>query len=152
MTNGKAVGPYSIPIFLLKILSEHIATTLRDIINDSFSNGKFPDMMNLAKVIPLYEKTSPDNPSNYVPISLLSVFSKITKTLMHTRLYNFLEQHNFLYSLQFGFRKKNSTLRRCINKLTESIEKTIDDGMYGCGVFIDLQKAFDTVKHSILLK
>ena len=96
-------GPYSIPIFLLKILSEHIAAPLWDIINDSFSNGIFPDMMKLAKVIPLYKKNSPEDPSNYRPISLLSVFSKITEKLMHTRLYNFLEQHNVLYSLQFGF-------------------------------------------------
>ena len=122
MTNGKAVEPYSILIFLLKILSEHIATPLCDIINDSFSNGIFPDMMKLAKVIPLYKKNSPEDPSNYRPISLLSVFSKITEKLMHTRLYNFLEQHNVLYSLQFGFRSKNSTLHALIS-LTESIKK-----------------------------
>ena len=101
------IGPYSIPIFLLKILSEHIATPLCDIINDSFSNGIFPGMMKLAKVVPLYENNSPEDPSNYRPISLLSVLSKITEKLMHTRLYNFLEQHNVLYSLQFGFRSKH---------------------------------------------
>ena len=151
MTNGKAVGPYSIPIFVLKILSEHKAAPLCDIINYSFSNGIFPDMMKLAKVIPLYKKNSPEDPSNYRPISLLSVFSKITEKLMHTRFYNFLEQHNVLYLLQFGFRRKNSTLHALIS-LTESIKKTIDNGMYGCEVFIDLQKAFDTVNHSILLK
>ena len=79
MTNRKAVGPHSIPIFLLKILSEHIhvAIPLCDIINDSFSNRIFPDMMKLAKVIPLYKKNSPEDSSNYRPIqSLLSVFSK----------------------------------------------------------------------------
>ena len=92
-TNGKAVGPYSIPIFLLKILSEHIAIPLCNIINDSFLNGIFPDMMKLAKVIPLHKENSPEDPSNYRPISLLSVFSKITEKLMHARLYNFLEQH-----------------------------------------------------------
>ena len=100
MTSGKAVGPCSFPIFLLKKLSELIATPLCDIINDAFSNGIFP----------LYKKNLAEDPSNYRPISLLSVFSKITEKLMYTGLYNFLEQHNVLYSLHFGFRSKNSTL------------------------------------------
>ena len=151
MKNGKAIGPYSIPVFLLKILSEHISIPLCEIINDSFSSGIFPDLMKLAKVIPLYKKNSPEDPSNYRPISLLSVFSKIVEKLMHTRLNNFLEIHNVLHPFQFGFRSKHSTLHALIS-LTESIKKTIDDGMFGCGVFIDLQKAFDTVNHSILLR
>ena len=151
MKSGKAVGPYSIPIFLLKILCEHIAIPLCDIINNSFSSGVFPDMMKLAKVIPLYKKDSPEVASSYRPISLLSVFSKIFEKLMHSRLYKFFEKCDILHSLQFGFRSKHSTLHALIS-MTESIKKTIDDGVYGCGVFIDLQKAFDTVNHSILLK
>ena len=70
---------------------------------------------------------------------------------MHFRIYKFFEKCDILHSLQFGFRSKHSTLRALIS-MTESIKKTIDDGMYGCGVLIDLQKAFDTVKQSILLE
>ena len=84
MKNGKAIGPYSIPVYLLKIMSEYIAVPLCDIINDSFSSGVFPNLMKLAKVIPLYKKSSPENPNSYRPISLLSVFSKIIEKLMHT--------------------------------------------------------------------
>ena len=70
---------------------------------------------------------------------------------MHKRPYDFLEMNNVLYSLQFGFRKKHSTSHTLIN-VTEKIRNTIDNGKYGCGVFIDLKKAFDTVNHSTLLK
>ena len=143
MKNGKAIGPYSIPVYLLKILSEYIAVPLCDIINDSFSY-----LMKLAKVIPFYKKSSPEEPTNYRSISLLSVF--IIEKLMHTRRYTFLEKYDILHSVKFGFRSKHSTLHALISP-TESVKKTIDDGMFGCGVFTDLQKRFDTVNHSILL-
>ena len=107
---GKAVGPHSIPIYLLKIISEYIAVPLCDIVNESFSSGIFPDMMKLTKVMPLYKKNSPEVPSNYRPISLLSVFSKIVEKLMHERLYSFLEKYDIIHSLQFGFCTKPSTL------------------------------------------
>ena len=120
LKSGKTVGPHSIPIYLLKIPSEYIAVPLCDIVNESLSSGIFPDMMKLAKVIPLYKKNSPEVPSNYRPISLLSVFSKIVEKLTHKRLYSFLEKYDILHSLQFGLRCKHSTLHALIS-LTESV-------------------------------
>ena len=77
-------------------------------------------------------------------ISLLSIFDKIIEKLMHKRLYAFLEQHDILCKNQFGFRKGYLT----VYALIEIIEKTkysIDQGKFGCGVFVDLKKAFDIV-------
>ena len=119
MKNGKTIGPYSIPVYLLKILSEYIAAPFCDIINDSFSSGVFPDLMKLAKVVPLYKKSSPENPNNYEPISFLFVFSKIVEKL--TWLHTYLEKHNILHSLQFGFRSKHRTLHALIS-LTGSVK------------------------------
>ena len=69
---------------------------------------------------------------------------------MHKRLYSFLQQHDILYKNQFGFRKNNSTTFALLD-LTEQIKESIDNKKYGCGVFIDIRKAFDTVNHDILL-
>ena len=55
------------------------------------------------------------------------------------------------YNLQFGFRQQHSTSHALIN-IIENIRKALDDGNIGCGVFADLQKAFDTVDHQVLLE
>ena len=68
---------------------------------------------------------------------------------MFNRVYKFLEEQNSIYNLQFGFRKKHSTVHALI-EITESIRKALDNKKYACGVFIDLQKTFDTVNHLIL--
>ena len=108
LKTGKSIGPNSIPIKLLKILSPHISSPLSQIVNESFLSGIFPEKLQLAKVIPLFRKGCPMMVSNYRPISLLSVFSKISEKLMYKRLYNFLELNTILYNLQFGFRASHS--------------------------------------------
>ena len=69
---------------------------------------------------------------------------------MYRRLYRFLEHHKVLYSLQFGFRE-NHSIDHALVSLTEAVRNTLDNKRLGCGIFIDLQKAFDTVNHRILL-
>ena len=69
---------------------------------------------------------------------------------MYKRLYTFLNKNNVIHNLQFRFRQQYSTAHALIN-ITENIRKAADDGNIGCGVFADLEKAFDTVDHQILL-
>ena len=69
---------------------------------------------------------------------------------MYKRLCAFLINNTITYNLQFGFRQQYSTSHALIN-ITENTTTALDDGNIGSGVFEDLQKAFDTVDHQILL-
>ena len=77
---------------------------------------------------------------------MLSNVEKILEKLMYTCL----SSNNIIYNLQLGFRQQYSTSRVLVN-ITENIRKALDGGNIGCGVFVDLQKAFDIVDHQILL-
>ena len=69
---------------------------------------------------------------------------------MHNSLCKFLNDSNVIYPLQLGFGQKCTTSFSLIH-LTETIKEALDQGKYGCGIFVDLQKAFDTVDHNILM-
>ena len=112
--------------------------------------GIFPSVLKTSKVVPVFKKDSKLNYSNYRPISLLSNIEKILEKLMYKRLYTFLDNNSIIYDLQFGFRQQYSTSHALIN-ITKNIRKALDNRNIGCAVFIDLQKAFDTVDHLMLL-
>ena len=120
-----------------------------DLFNLSFKTGVFPSVLKTAKVIAVFKKDSKFNYSNYRPIPLLSNIEKILEKLMYRRLYTFLNNKNIICDLQFGFRQQYSASHALIN-ITENMRKALDDGNICCDVFVDLQKAFDTVDHQIL--
>ena len=112
--------------------------------------GVFPSVLKIAKVVPVFKKDSKLDYSNHCPISLLSNNENILEKLMYMRQYTFLDIKYMIYDLQFEFRQQYSTSHVSIN-ITENIRKALDDGNIGCGVFVDFQKAFDSVDHQILL-
>ena len=148
---NKSNGPQSIPNEILKSISEIISAPLTNICNQIFTSGIYPDKLKLAKVIPIYKKDSKSIAANYRPISLLSNINKIFEKLIHKRVYSFLEQNKCIYNMQFGFRKKHST-NDALMSITEKIKSAVKNKDIAVGVFVDLQKAFDTVNHNILLK
>ena len=134
---NKASGPSSIPLKLLKVVVDLILIPLCHIINMSFSTGIFPDLLKIAKVLPLHKGGSTLDPNNFRPISLLSIFDKIIEKIMHKRPFELLEFHNILFDKQFGVRKNNSTIY-ALMEITEKRKETIDGGKFDCGTFIDL--------------
>ena len=114
LQDGKAAGPYSIPVKLLKTISHQISMPFCVIVYDCSLSEIFPNKLKIAKVITLYKKDSRDNPTNYHPISLLSVFSKLIEKNMYKRPYSFHDSCSILHPLQFDFRKKHSTLHALI--------------------------------------
>ena len=150
LNHNKSTGDFSIPRQVFESIPDTLAEVLQLLINLSFETGIFPSSLKTVKVI-FKNKGSNQDVNNYRPISLLSNIEKIFEKLVYSRLLSFLDLHDILSSRQFGFRKKHSTMLALIS-LTEEIRRSLDSGQFSCGVFIDLQKAFDTVDHKILLR
>ncbi len=104
-----------------------------------------------AKVIPIHTKKGKYLAGNYRPISLLSIFGKPFEKTMHIWLYSFITKYRILYDLQFGFRNNLSTTLAIID-IVERIRGTLDKGEKALGIYLNLQKAFDTVDHHILIQ
>ena len=117
----------------------------------SFTSDVFPSALKIPKVVPVHRKDSKLDFSNYRAISFSSNLDKILEKLIHTIIYKFFNNNsNLFYPLLFSFRKNYSTTH-ALTSLTETIRKCLDEGKFACGIFVDLQKAFDMVEHNILL-
>ena len=88
--------------------------------------------------------------SNFRPISVLPIFSKILERAVHGMVYKYLQEHKLLSSHQSGFRPLHSTAS-CLTHVTNTLLHNIDKGCITGLVFLDLSKAFDTLDHQILL-
>ena len=128
-------------------LAPHIAHN----INLSLKYAIIPTDMKTAKVTPIYKDGEKCQFTNYRPISVLPIISKILEHCVYTQLIDHLEHHNLLSSKQFGFRKKRSTESACVIFL-DHIHRAMDNSKLTGALFVDLSKAFDTVSHSSILE
>ena len=148
---SKASGPFSIPSKLLKLFKDIFTVPITAIVNKSLVEGVFPDLLKSAIVHPIFKKNDKKQCANYRPISLLSNLGKLFERVMYDRIELFLNDFDLIYKNQFGFRKKHSTSHALIS-IVEQIRNNLDKKIFSCAVFVDLEKAFDTVNHIILLQ
>jgi len=109
-------------------------------------NGIVPDILKIAKIIPIYKKGDHQEPSNYSPISFLSVFDKMLEKIVYKKLYSFFEKNDIFYRYKFGFPDNHSTSLALL-EVVDSCYKSLDGKNKILGIYLDLQKAFETVDH-----
>ena len=145
MKNSSA-GWDEIPVYVKNKYIYVYIEPLTHIIDKSFKEGIFPSKLNYW----IFKSGDSSKITNYRPISVSSIFSKVFEKVMYNHISDVIEFVNVLYKYQFGFRQWHST-QQAIITLVNEITSSLGTGDLVIGVFLDLKKVFDTVNHKILL-
>ena len=146
---NKSKGPVEIPAIVYKKLCITLSHSLSQLFRKIFQTANFPNDWKQAIISPLFKKGDKCHVTNYKPVSLLSIASKILERIIFRRLYD--HYHSCFHAAQFGFRKRRSTILQLIiflQKVYQGIESQHDVDI----IFTDYSKAFDRVDHGMLLK
>ena len=148
INEDKATGPDKIPAVLLKNCATNISASLCDLFNKSLSSGLLPKEWKLSNICPIPKKSPHHEVSNYRPISLLSLVSKVFERCIYNRLTDHISSQ--LYKLQYGFQKGKSTTSQLLSVL-HNIHKCLEKRCQVDTIYLDFAKAFDKVSHEHLL-
>ena len=150
LPSNKAPGMDKISSGILKDSLPSTLTTITRIVNNSFVTNTFARAWKTAEVTPILKCGNPDVPNNYRPISLLPIVSKITERLVHEQLMEHLNRNNKLAAHQSGNRKLHLT-ETALLYVTDQLLQAMDSKKVSIMVLLDMSKAFDSIRHDILL-
>ena len=147
--NRKAKDTFDLVAENLKLAPEVIADFLTPVINNIILTGKIPDQLKEGLVHPIHKKGKPkQDPGNYRGITITPVIMKIIDTIILQHQH--LATPSRLHRMQFGFTSGKNGLQAAFI-LMESIAEAKDNGETLFCASLDVQKAFDVVRHSSLL-
>ena len=147
---NKATGPDGISTRILQLTAEELAPALCIIFQKSLDTGEIPKSWLQANISPIFKKGDRTLASNYRPVSLTSVCSKIIEHIVHSNIMNHFDQYSVLTDKQHGFRSKHSTESQLI-LTTHDLAKSLNSKSQVDMIIMDLSKAFDVVPHNRFL-
>jgi len=142
----KASGPDKMPIIALKETASEIAPILQSLFQQSLDTHEVPNDWKQANIVPIFKKGDRTKPSNYRPVSLTAVASKMLEHIVVSAIMDHLDTNNILHENQHGFR----TRRSCETQLllsTDDITNLMNQGLQVDMAILDFAKAFDKVPH-----
>jgi hypothetical protein len=150
MENKNSCGHDLLSNRMIKNEKVWFATTLTTLINESLTEGIFPEVLKKAVVIPIFKKGDATNLNNYRPISLLPVMSKLFEKVLNKQITQVLDINGYIDDDQYGFRMQHST-EDAIVKFVDTIEKGLGENKHVVSISVDVSKAFDSCNHNIIL-
>lgn len=147
---NKSSGPDGIPARILKLAAEELAPVLSIICQKSLDTGEVPDSWLRANITPIFKKGDRTLASNYRPVSLTSICSKIMEHIIHSNIMKHFSKHTILTDKQHGFRQKHSCETQLILTM-QDLTSSLDNKSQVDMVILDFSKAFDVVPHNLLL-
>ena len=117
-------------------------------INTCINKGKFPDKQKMADITRAFKKRDKNDKSNYRPVSVLPILSKVYGKCLYKQVESYME--NILSNFQCGF-KKGFNAQQCLSDMIEKCKGIMDKGGHFSALLADLSKAFDCPPHDFLI-
>ena len=146
----KAYGLDGIPPVVLKTCALELAPCLTKLFRLCLSTSIYPSCWKLALVQPVLKKGDPSQPSNYRPIAINSILSKVFESIINKKIWKHLNSSNLVSDRQYGFRKERST-GDLLSLLSDSWSSALQNHGESFAVALDISKAFDRVWHKALI-
>ena len=151
LKTSKSPGPDGLHPRILKELAKEISKPLQDIFTTSLREGKLPGDWRIAHITPIHKKGSKTEAGNYRPVSLTSILCKIMEGVIRDKVVNHMKENKLFSKDQHGFMNGRSTVTQLLETL-EYWSMHLDSGLGVDAIYLDFQKAFDSVPHQRLLK
>ncbi|MCP3661434.1 MAG: hypothetical protein GY696_02895, partial [Gammaproteobacteria bacterium] len=145
---NKSCGPDWFPAIFLHNCSSVLAPSIQVLFNRSLDEGVVPVEWRSTEIVPVPKKPAASTVADHRPIAKLSIISKIFERHINQLIWKFLTP--VISNIQYGFWSGRSTVD-CLANVVHSCSAMLDDHKKAIGIFFDLQAAFDSVDHQLLL-